>query len=141
MMLLSTMAAMSCSQALLDDGAEHPDGNGRIIITGMVADVADQKPIEGIRISFEAFPDNSISIMPIVSKTVYSDSEGIFAITVEGLSRPVTCRVFTGETHGETQYETQTNEIKVSWSGTAYDHKTETFIVNDCNFLLSPSTL
>lgn len=135
--LTSIAAAMlSCSKALLG-GDENPlDGDLKLTVSGIASDVASNTPLSGIKITFTAYPaSNPHSILPLVTKTVYTDSKGVYSVEAEGFSENVTCTL-TAESTNQSQfrYETLTNKIHVAWSGSSFDQSKGLFVVNDCNF-------
>lgn len=127
--------SMSCSTALLNDEEAVLDGEFAIAVNGVVSDVASNAPIKDIQVTFSAFATNSLSIMPLVSKTVTTKSDGTYSFKVFGFSDPVTCKI-TAESkeNAENRYETMINEIVVAWEGNSYAPEQKTFFVNDCNF-------
>ena len=129
---LATLAAAStsCSMAFLNDEESSLDGDHRIIVTGVVSDVATNRPLSEIKVTFSAFAENSLSILPLTSKTVNTDTKGEYTIEAFGFSEPVTCTL----TAENPEYGTMTNKIVVTWTGSTFDSSSKTFIVNDCNF-------
>ena len=128
-------ASISCSAAFLGDETPSLDGDMKIIVTGVASDVDTSKPLPNVLVTFSAFAENSLSVLPLISKTVSTDSKGVYTVEAFGFSQPVTCTLTaesTDETPGE--YKTMTNKIVVKWSGNSYDGFTKTFYVNDCNF-------
>lgn len=134
---LLAISATSCSLALLSDESEKLDGDLKIVVTGVASDVVSNTPLTGIKITFSAYKENSISILPLASQTVYTNSDGIYTIQVEGFSEAITCTI-TAESieQDEVEYEEITSKIVVTWSGDSFDEETGTFFVNDCNFQL-----
>ena len=134
---LLAISATSCSLALLSDESEKLDGDLKIVVTGVASDVVSNTPLTGIKITFSAYKENSISILPLASQTVYTNSDGIYTIQAEGFSEAITCTI-TAESieQDEVQYEEITSRIVVTWSGDSFDEETGTFFVNDCNFQL-----
>lgn len=134
---LLAISATSCSLALLSDESEKLDGDLKIVVTGVASDVISNTPLTGIKITFSAYKENSISILPLASQTVYTNSDGIYTIQAEGFSEAITCTI-TAESieQDEVQYEEITSKIVVTWSGDSFDEETGTFFVNDCNFQL-----
>ena len=132
---LLTAVTTSCSMAFLGDQEAALNGNKTIVINGVVSDVVTNSPIPDMKITFSAYGENSLSVMPLVSTVTTTDDNGIYTVEVFGFSDPVTCTV-TAESTDETanEYETLTNKIVVTWSGTSYEAYTRTFYVNDCNF-------
>lgn len=134
LVILST-TTVSCSLAFLNDEDAELDGNLKIVINGVVSDVVTNASLEDILVTFSAFAENSPSVMPLISKTAYTDSNGIYRIEVSGFSDAITC-VLTAEStdRSEMHYQLQENKIVVTWSGNTYDSTNRIFYVNDCNF-------
>mgnify|MGYP003288395037 FL=1 len=131
--IFATMS-LSCSMALLNDEEAALNGEFTITVNGVVSNVVTNAPLEGMKITFEAFDENSLSVMPLISLTDVTDSKGVYTIKAKGFSDPVTC-IITAESTEETgQYETMTNKVVVTWSGNSFDPESKTFFVNDCNF-------
>ena len=119
----------------LDGDNPAMDGDMRIVINGVVSDFVTNAPISDIKVTFSAYAENSLSVLPIASTTVMTNSQGIYTIEMFGFSDPVTCTVTAESTdHTADEYETMTNKIVVNWSGTSFNADTRTFYVNDCNF-------
>ncbi len=129
------VSSMSCSLALLNDKEDPLDGNLKIVVNGVISDVATNAPISDIKVTFSAFAENSPSVLPLISKTVHTDSKGVYTVEALGFSGPVTCTL-TAESTEQTvaQYETMTNKIVATCSGNSLDSSSNTFVVNDCNF-------
>lgn len=138
MALLTTAASLSCSMAFVDNDSSSLEGDCTLIVTGSVSDVEADTPIKGIKISFSAYPQDRTSSKPLFTQTVYSDSNGIYAIEAEGFENPVTCRI-TAESPDleELPYKTSVQEVNVNWSGTGYDQENSRYFINDCDFKLS----
>ena len=134
LVILSATAA-SCSLAFLNDEDTVLDGNLKIVINGVVSDVVTNASLTDIMVTFSAFAENSPSVLPLISKTAYTDSDGIYSIEVAGFSDTITC-ILTAEStdQSQTQYESLENKIVVTWSGSSFDDNSNTFYVNDCNF-------
>ena len=131
---LTILAALSisCSMALLNDDETVLDGEFAIAVNGVVYDVATNAPLNDIQVTFSAFATNSLSVMPIISKTVMTEADGTYSFIAFGFSDPVTCKIIAEDAEG--RYETMTNEVVVAWEGNSYDPERKTFFVNDCNF-------
>ena len=123
--------SLSCSMALLNDEEAALNGEYTISVNGVVSDVATNATLDGIKVTFEAFNESSLSVMPLITLTDVTDSKGVYTIKAKGFSDPVTCTI-TAE--GDGQYETMTNKVVVTWSGNSFDPESKTFFVNDCNF-------
>ena len=134
---LTILAAISisCSTALLNDEETVLDGEFAIVVNGVVSDVVSNAPIKDIQVTFSAFATNSLSVMPLISKTVSTKADGTYSFKVFGFSDPVTCKITAmSKEDAENRYETMTNEVVVTWEGNSYDPDSKTFFVNDCNF-------
>ena len=132
---ISAALSISCSTALLNEEKNMLYGDFAIVVNGVVSDVANNAPTENIQVTFSAFAANSLSVMPLVSKTVMTESDGTYSFKVSGFSDPVTCKITAkSKEDAEKRYETMTNEVVVVWEGNSYDPKQKTFFVNDCNF-------
>lgn len=135
-LIVLATATLSCSKAFLGGDDPSLDGELTIAVSGVASDVTTNVTLTGIKVTFAAYPaDNSISILPLTTKTVYTDSNGVYTVEVKGLSGNLSCTL-TAESTGqnETQYESMTNKILVSWTGNSFDSKKGMFVVNDCNF-------
>ena len=132
---LLSATAMSCSLAFLNDDEAYLDGDMKLVVNGVVSDVATNTPIQDIKITFSAFAENSLSVLPLISKTVYTDINGEYSVETFGFSESITCRM-TAESIEDMkqQYESMENVIVVTWSGNSFDESSHTFYVNDCNF-------
>lgn len=134
-MMLVSASSVSCSLALLNDETVSLDGECRVIVTGVVSDVADNTPVTGAKITFSAYPNNTLYPLPLVTKTVYSDSKGIYSVDAIGFEEEITCKVTAeGPEDSKIEYKKMTSELLIPWKGAAYDEESCTFFVNDCNF-------
>lgn len=136
---LSAAAALaSCSLALLNNKDEAVDGNHTVIISGAVSDITSNSPLQGIKITLQAFPENVIYPLPILTLSEYTDNNGMFTIGAGGFSEIISCKITASSTDMENMpYSTAVQEHHISWSGPSYDEEKLTFFVNDCNFQLS----
>lgn len=105
-----------------------------IRISGVVSDESGNT-LEDISITFQAYPDDDPGAAAITTETVYTNSKGIYSINCDGPDERVRCIIAAADPQGT--YQSQMNEIIVSWQGTAFDEQTNTFVVNDCNFKLA----
>ena len=111
------------------------DGEFAIAVNGVVSDVATNAPLKDIQVTVSAFATNSLSVMPLISKTVMTEADGTYSFKVFGFSDPVTCKITAmSKEDAENRYETMTNKVVVTWEGNSYDPDSKTFFVNDCNF-------
>jgi hypothetical protein len=129
-------ATLSCSKAFINGEDAVLDGDLTIVVSGVASDVATNTPLTGIKVTFAAYhSENSLSVLPLATKTVYTDSNGVYAVEVTGFSENVTCTLTAESTdQNETRYETMTNKIIVSWNGNSFDKIKGRFVVNNCNF-------
>ena len=72
---------------------------------------------------------------PMIMETVYSNSKGEFSILTEGADTDLFCIVTAEDPNGV--YESQTRQILVSWEGVSFDRLSNTYVVNDCSFVLN----
>ena len=135
-LIVLATATLSCSKAFLGGEDSNLDGDLTIIVSGVASDVATNAPLTGIKVTFAAYPaDNSLSVLPLTNKTVYTDGNGVYTVEVKGFSENVTCTLTAESTaQNETAYETMTNKILVNWNGNSFDQSKGRFVVNDCNF-------
>lgn len=128
-------ASISCSKALLNDAEEALKGEFTIAVNGVVSDVATNAPIEDIYVTFSAYAENTLSVLPLISKTVKTGIDGTYSIEVSGFSDPVVCIVKAeSPEESDQQYESMSSEIVVTWAGNSFDPERKIFFVNDCNF-------
>lgn len=137
--LLAMAAISSCSKEM-SDVPEYDmmgeDGLRSIIITGAVSDAQNGQPLEGITIHFKAYPQDTPDASPIIIDEVHTTSTGTYTINVTGqIYEPLLC-VLTTQDPGNV-YESRTNQVIVTWSGTSYDRTNGRFVVNDCTFQLT----
>ncbi|MBR5835381.1 MAG: hypothetical protein IKY66_04365 [Bacteroidales bacterium] len=132
---LVSATSMSCSLAFLSEDETHLDGDMRLVVNGVVSDVATNTPISDIKITFSAFAENSLSVLPLIRKTAYTDSNGEYSVEAAGFSESITC-IMTAESTEDRkqQYESMESVIVVTWNGNSFDERNNTFYVNDCNF-------
>ena len=126
--------SLSCSMALLNDEEAALNGEFTISVNGVVSNIATNAPLEGVKVTFEAFDETSLSVMPLITLTDVTDSKGVYTIKAKGFSDPVTCTITAESTEKTGNYETLTNKVVVTWSGNSFDSESKTFFVNDCNF-------
>ena len=124
------LTSASCSMALLSDEENALNGEYTISVNGVVSDVETNKLLKGIKITFSAYGENSISVIPLITRSVNTNPLGIYSFKIPGFSEPVTCEI-KAECAG---YETMTNKVVVTWTGNSFDPEEKTFYVNDCNF-------
>ena len=123
--MLMTIFVTSCSKALLDDDSTAK-GSYNLIITGTVSD--NLLPLEGIKITFDCNGKRQRS----VSQTVYTDSRGIYWISLQELSGILSCSITADDL--ENEYTSQTSSLTVDWKGPSLVG--DTFYVNNLNMSL-----
>lgn len=129
-------AVLSCSVGLYDamDELEGVMPEKNILITGSVCN-QDGQSLEDIAITFKSYPQDDVNAAPISNETVYSNSKGTFSLEAEGADIDLLCILIAEDPDGI--YESQNQQIFVSWKGVSFDEMTGTYIVNDCNFVLN----
>ena len=136
LMLLALPAAFSCDSFISMDEVEAPKHGGlSLIINGTVSDSDTSMPIEGVKISFRAYPKNGTTKKPLAELNVYTDNNGVYSIESQGFSEELTCIVQASDPEGV--YTSAEQEVGIPWSGTAFDEGNDCFIVNDCDFKLT----
>ena len=123
--MMLTIFATSCSKALLDDDSTV-NGSYNLIITGTVSD--NSQPLEGIKVTFDCNGKRQRSL----SQTVYTDSRGIYWISLQELSGILSCSIKAEDL--ENEYTSQTCSLTVDWKGPSLVGNT--FYVNDLNMSL-----
>ena len=123
--MLIAIFATSCNKALLDDHSAA-GGSYNLIITGTVSD--NIQPLEGIKVTFDSNREGQNTI----SQTVYSDSRGIYWISLQNLSGILSCSIKAEDLDNE--YTSQTSSLTVDWKGPSLVG--DTFYVNDLNMSL-----
>lgn len=131
MLLSASIAALSCS---VEDfpKVEETDSN-TIIASGAVSDRSTGEALEGIIIHLYAVENTTDGEVEHI-KHGYTNSQGYFTITSNGFSNPVSCTITTEDPSGI--YESEQQEMNISWQGISYDKYNRCFYVNDCNFYL-----
>ena len=123
--LMISIFSSSCSKILLDDNSAVK-GTYNLIITGTVSD--NLLPLEGIKVTFDCKGEDKKTL----SQTVYSDSRGIYWISLQNLSGVLSCSVKAEDL--ENKYTSQTSSLTVDWKGPSLVG--DTFYVNDLNMSL-----
>lgn len=131
--LIAAAAVISCDKALVADNGYELGGDYRIVVTGSVS-AMDNTPLEEIKVTLNAYPPDVLYPLPLVTKTVYTDNKGLYSVDAFGFSGSIICNVKAESQDGS--YNSETQELKITWSGPSFDEKNNTFFVNDCNFKL-----
>lgn len=133
--LLVAVSALSCSLDIISEDADAAAEANNLLISGTISDIADSKPLEGIKITFTAYPEEDITSSPPQLINVYSDSKGIYSIRTGGFTRTIVCNLYAEDPSGE--YTPSQTSLTVRWTGVSYDKESHAFYVNDCNLQLS----
>ena len=123
---LTAVSASSCMLGFLDAGLDGEEGT--LVVSGLVVDKDDNKPLEGIQITFQC---SEASIGKI---TVHTDESGMYKIECQGLTEVVRGYVSARDLEG--LYLDSTRDVVVMWIGDEFNAQTNTFFLNDCNFAL-----
>ena len=123
--LLISLFATSCSKAIFDE-ISFFKGNYNLIISGTVSD--NLQPLEGIKVTFDCKSEGKKTL----SQTVYSDSRGIYWISLQNMSGVLSCSIKAEDL--ENRYNSQTSSLTVDWTGPSLVG--DTFYVNDLNMSL-----
>lgn len=134
LLLTASASFLSCSATLMEGDVSDMKDGSRIVITGTVSDASDNYPIEDIKVVFKAYLPETSPSNPVTTLTEYTGSNGIYTIHAEGLGAISACTLTAEDETGT--YATSSTRINVTWSGTAYDKESNTFVVNGCNFHL-----
>lgn len=124
---VSSLGFLSCTT----DNLNLLNGDGTVIISGIVADIQTCKPLQDITISFEArTPKGRI----IDTRTSYSSSEGIYTIEASGFSTEIECRLTAHD--DDNLFSEHEIIISIPWNGPSFNPTSNRFVVNNCNFFL-----
>ena len=124
--ILLTLAT-ACSK----DGGSMLVGEGTVIIAGIVSDKDSNTTLTDIKIIYEAY---SLKGKLIDTKTVYSSSDGTYAIESDGYTTEINCILKAYDS--QNAYAVGEIELNVDWNGSPFNSEDGTFIVNNCNFHL-----
>ena len=121
------MLAAACSK----DDVCMLEGEGTVIISGVVSDKSSTSPVKDMKIIFEAYTTRG---KLIDSKTVYSSSDGTYTVESSGYTSEINC-ILKASDSSDT-YAESTVELNVDWNGSTFNKATRTFFVNNCNFYM-----
>ena len=129
-------AVLSCSVGVFDAMPDIEDVNPEksIMITGVVSSQEGQG-LEDISITFKSYPLNDAKADPINIKTVYTISKGEYSLKAEGAEFDLFCILTAEDPKGI--YQSDNQQIFISWGGVDFDETTNTRYVNDCSFVLN----
>ena len=129
--LLLAFTALSCEKAFMAEDNMAADKPYTLYISGTVSDIDTSLPLEGIRLTFNAFI-SSDSPIPELSKTVYSDSKGAYQLTIEELKTSVKYTITADDPNSI--YNSHSGEITVRPGGPSFIDNS--FYINDFNIWL-----
>lgn len=135
LMLLALPAAFSCSAFLMETENASIGEDMSLLITGTVSEIGSSVPLEGMKISFKAYPKGRTGETALHELNVYTDNHGSYILESEGYSEEITCHITASDT--EQTYSSSVNEVEIAWSGVSFDKEKGRFVVNDCDFKLS----
>ena len=121
------MLAAACSK----DDVCMLEGEGTVIISGVVSDKSSTSPVKDMKIIFEAYTTRG---KLIDSKTVYSSSDGTYTVESSGYTSEINCILKASDS--SYTYAESTVELNVDWNGSPFNKATRTFFVNNCNFYM-----
>ena len=132
---LSTVV-LSCSVEAMpqDSVTANPYQERTILVTGTVSDM-NGNALEDMTITMKAYPYDDATSSPLTSETTYTSNKGTYSIHAKGASMQLMCMITAKDQDGV--YESQTQQVIVSWKGMAFDEASNMFVVNDCNFQLN----
>ena len=119
------------ASACLKDDVCMLEGEGTVIISGVVSDKSSTSPVKDMKIIFEAYTTRG---KLIDSKTVYSSSDGTYTVESSGYTSEINC-ILKASDSSDT-YAESTVELNVDWNGSPFNKATRTFFVNNCNFYM-----
>ena len=105
-----------------------------ILISGAVSD-QNGNALEDISVTFQVYPYDDYTANPLFTETVYTNSLGIYTLRCSEINEPF--RFIVSANDPKQSYQSQIIEVIVSWTGDAFDQETNTFVVNNCNFILA----
>ena len=129
-------AVLSCSAEAMkqDPEALNPYIERTILVTGSVSDLYGNA-LEDITITLKAYPQDDAAASPTTSMITYTSNKGTYSIRAKGSDMELMCMITAEDAKGA--YESQTQQVMISWKGMSFDETSNTFVVNDCNFQLS----
>lgn len=130
-LLSAATAVLSCSMAMYD--GELPYMERTMLVTGSVSDMSGNA-LEDITITLKAYPQDDAAASLVTSETTYTSNKGTYSIHTKGAETPLLCIITAEDMSGV--YESQTQQVIISWKGMSFDEVSNMFVVNDCNFKL-----
>lgn len=125
-------AVLSCSEGMYE--TEIPYSERTMLVSGSVSDMSGNA-LEDITIKLKAYPQDNAEADPVTSETTYTSNKGTYSIHAKGAEMPLLCIVTAEDMKGI--YESQTQQVLISWKNMSFDEIANMFVVNNCNFQLS----
>ena len=125
--LMLLIMASACSKADLC----LLEGEGTVVISGIVSDKTSISPLKDMKIVYEAYTTRG---KLIDTKTVYSSSDGTYTVESSGYTSEIRCVLKASDS--SKSYANGKIELHVDWNGSPYNKVVSTFVVNDCNIYM-----
>lgn len=107
------------------------EGEGTVVISGIVSDKTSISPLKDMKIVYEAYTTRG---KLIDTKTVYSSSDGTYTVESSGYTSEIRCVLKASDS--SKSYDNGKIELHVDWNGSPYNKEVSTFVVNDCNIYM-----
>lgn len=124
MLLIMASACSKADLCLLE-------GEGTVVISGIVSDKTSISPLKDMKIVYEAYTTKG---KLIDTKTVYSSSDGTYTVESSGYTSEIRCVLKASDS--SKSYANGKIELQVDWNGSPYNKEVRTFVVNDCNIYM-----
>lgn len=124
MLLIMASACSKADLCLLE-------GEGTVVISGIVSDKTSISPLKDMKIVYEAYTTRG---KLIDTKTVYSSSDGTYTVESSGYTSEIRCVLKASDS--SKSYANGKIELHVDWNGSPYNKVVSTFVVNDCNIYM-----
>lgn len=107
------------------------EGEGTVVISGIVSDKTSTSPLKDMKIVYEAYTTRG---KLIDTKTVYSSGDGTYTVEGSGYTSEIKCVLKASDS--SKSYANGKIELHVDWNGSPYNKEVSTFFVNDCNIYM-----
>lgn len=107
------------------------EGEGTVVVSGIVSDKSSTSPLNDMKIVFEAYSTRG---KLIDTQTVYSSSDGTYTVESSGYTSEIKCILKASDS--SKSYTNGKIELHVDWDGSPFNKETNTFFVNNCNFYM-----
>ena len=129
--LLLAFTTLSCQKAFMAEDNMATAQPYTLYISGTVSDIDTSLPLEGIKLTFNAYISSEGPISEL-SKAVYSDSKGAYQLSIEELQTPVRYTITADDPNSG--YNSHSGEISVNPDGPSFINNS--FYINDFNIWL-----